>query len=132
MECRFATKQDKRSILCSIGNKKIDFITRAHLNNDIDNEKVIVCVENEKILGSISLIRSNKYCDYMAKRLCVYNKKNYRKGVADSLIGFLSTFNHSIGCTPWTSNKTTIHLLEKYGFQYQYTFNGCWEYYYRK
>lgn len=132
MYCRFATQEDRKKILCAIVNKKIDYITAAHIKADFEKNLIVVCVDKNKILGSLTLVWSDEYGCYFIKRLCVYNNKNKNKGIASFLFSFIININCSFGCTPWVDNKPMEYLMRKYNFELKYIFNENWCFYFRQ
>lgn len=132
MEIRKATMNDYFSICRSLQNKKINYQTPAHAKSDIQNQSMFILVDNGKILAQCSLIEEPDYFYTAIKRLCIYNKKNYGKGIADMFIKyFVSNTQTPLGCTPWEDNAAMRHLLEKNGFIYQYTFLNYYCFYKR-
>lgn len=123
MYIRKAIEQDKISIIRSLQNKHIDYITTFHAKEDIKNNRLFVMIENDKIIAQCVLFEEKNYNYYAIKRLCVYNKKNNGHGIANQFINyFINNIKGNLGCTPWEDNKIMRHLLEKNGFIYQYTF----------
>ena len=132
MEIRKANQNDYIHIVRSIQNKKISYITAAHIKEDIKNERQYVMVDNNKIIAILSILYDSDYQYYAMKRLCVPNKKNRGKGYAKEMITYVSqTVNGKIGCTPWTENTAVRHTLEKLGFSLQYIFEEKWCFYSR-
>ena len=130
MEIRLATKSDYKSISMSLRNKRISYITPTQAKSDIENNRLFVMVENNKILGQCALVYEPNYSYYAIKRLVVYNKKNCGRGIAERFIKYLSDNTSSdIGCTPWSDNLAMKKLLLRNGFKYQYTFLKNYEFF---
>lgn len=123
MEIRKATPADYKSIACSLRNKRIDYITPAHAKEDIINNRLFVMCENDKPIAQCALVFEPDFNYYAMKRLTIYNQANQGKGIAKAFISFFCAMNlPALGCTPWKNNTTMHHLLQKFGFEYQYTF----------
>lgn len=132
MEIRKATMSDYVSICRSLQNKKIDYQTPKHAKADIQKQAMYVLVDNGKILAQCSLIEEPAHNYTAIKRLCIYNKKNCGKGIAEQFIKFfVQNAETQLGCTPWEDNGAMRHLLEKNGFTFRYTFLGCYCFYLR-
>ena len=133
MTIRFATANDKIHIIRSLQNKKIEYNTTAQAKTDIENGRLLIAVIDNKIVGSLAIVPEPSYSYTALKRLCVYNKKYRGKGIANQLIATASTFvSGPVGATPWANNPATIHLFEKNGFTYQYTFLENYNFYLKK
>ena len=61
MEIRLATKSDYKSISTSLRNKCISYITPAQAKSDIENNRLFVMTENNKILGQCALVYEPNY-----------------------------------------------------------------------
>ena len=130
MEIRKATNNDYIRIVRSIQNKKIDYITPAHVKEDIANNRQFVMVDNEKVVAILSLVYDTNYNYYAMKRLCVMNKKNQGKGFAKAMLAYVSKqTTEKVGCTPWIDNGAMRHTLEKLGFGLEYIFEKKWCFY---
>lgn len=131
MKIRKANQNDYIHIVRSIQNKKISYITAAHIKEDINNGRQYVMTDdNEKVIAILSIIYDNDYHYYAMKRLCVPNKKNRGKGYAKEMIQFVSnSVNDKVGCTPWIENAAVRHTLEKLGFHLEYIFSEKWCFY---
>ena len=133
MIIRKATSADTIHIIRSLQNKKIHYNTPAHAKEDVNNDCLYILEHENKIIAQCALIYDAERKYYAMKRLCVYNKKNLGKGIAQM---FISYFEHlgvpALGVTPWEENKAMIHILEKNGFIYQYTFLENYLFYYKK
>jgi len=121
MEIRYATEADKLSIIRSLQNKHMDFNTPTHAKKDIENHSLIICIDNNKIVGSLALCQPT-HGYWAIKRGCVYNKKNQGKGIMSALFQYALSLNKGYyGCTPWAENTKIISIITKYGFTYQKT-----------
>lgn len=129
MYIRLAQNSEAKSISCSIRNKKIDYNTARHVYEDLRNKRLYVLIDNnEKIIASCALVEESNYNYTAIKRLAIFKKENYGKGIASQFIKFfINTVDSSLGCTPWIDNIAMKKLLEKFGFQLQYIFseNHC-------
>lgn len=133
MEIRFATMKEVKSITASIRNKKIDYNTPSMVKKDIEESRLIIAVEDNKILGQLALVDEPRFSYVAIKRLCVYNKKNKGKGIASALINYACNYtNKPIGASPWTNNLASISLFKKHGFEYQYTYLKNYNFYLKK
>lgn len=129
---RKATMNDYISIVRSIQNKHIEYITATHIKNDIKNEQLYIIEINNKIIAFASCVYCKDFNNYAIKRLCVPNKKNNGKGYAQKMINFLvnnRNKNFPLVITPWKNNSAMIHMVEKLGFEWQYNFNKVWTLY---
>ena len=132
MYIRLAQKSELKSISCSIRNKKIDYNTARHVKEDLENGRLFVLIDNDKIIASCALVEEINYNYTAIKRLVIFKKENYGKGYASQFIKFfIDTVDSSLGCTPWIDNKTMKKLLEKFGFQFQYIFSQNYCFYLR-
>ena len=130
MEIRKATYADYKRIACALRNKHIDYITSAHACVDIEHEQLFVMSENGKLIAQCALVHESAHGYHAIKRLVVYNKRNNGRGIAQQFIAFFCAMDlPALGCTPWTDNATMKHLLQKYGFKYQYTFLKNYEFF---
>lgn len=117
MEIRKATFSDYVSIVRSIQNKKLAYITTQHIRDDITKNRQYVMTDKGKIVAVASVVYDNRYNYSAIKRLCVPNKKNHGKGFAQEMIKFItSCTSGKVGCTPWTDNFPMRHTLEKWVF----------------
>lgn len=123
MTIRLACAEDTIHVVRSLQNKKMSYNTPAHAKDDIANGYLYVMEDCGKIIASCAFFPSHR--GYMAiKRLCIYNKKNKGKGIAKEFFAFFSSMPYpAFGCTPWNDNPAILHVVEKAGFKYQYTFN---------
>ena len=130
MEIRKATQQDLIRVIRSIQNKHIDYITPAHVREDIRAERLFVMVDNSKVIAILSLVWDAEHNYFAMKRLCVPNKKNNGKGYAQLMLRHVSAqATGKVGCTPWADNAAMRHTLEKLGFQLEYIFEKKWCFY---
>ena len=130
MEIRFATLEDTLSIVRSLQNKHINYNTPAMVKEDIKNHRLVIAIDNNKIVGQIALVYEPNYAYTSLKRLCVYNNKNRGKGIASALVQFVcETVNTPLGASPWTENTACINLFKKFGFKYQYTYLENYNFY---
>lgn len=128
MTIRYATSADTLRVMRSIQNKGMEYNTTAQVKMDIALGRLIVAEENGKLLGSLAIVEETDWNYTAIKRVCVYSKKSRGKGIASALIAFVLTLNLGVlGATPWNDNPAMIHIFEKHGFVYQYTFmeNYC-------
>ena len=127
---RKANNNDYIRIVRVIQNKHINYITPAHVKEDIKNNRMFVMIIDEKIVAILSMVFDNDYKYYAMKRLCVLNKKNRGKGYARELLQFVSLqARGKVGCTPWIDNNAMRHILESMGFKLEYIFDECWCFY---
>ena len=130
MIIRYATTADKIHIIRSLQNKKIAYNTTAQAKEDIEKGRLLIAIINEKIVGSLAIVPEPAHRYTALKRLCVYNKKYRGRGIANELITTASALiSGPVGATPWANNPATIHLFEKNGFTYQYTFLENYKFY---
>lgn len=123
MVVRFAEKKDTVRIIRAIQNKKMDYNTTENVKIDIELGRLVVIEENGKLLGSCAIVEETEYEYTAIKRVCVYSKKSCGKGIASQLISFVVGLElGTLGATPWNDNPAMIHVFEKFGFVYQYTF----------
>ncbi len=130
MEIRYATKADQLSIIRAIQNKGMDYNTTADVKNDIALGRLLIAVENDKILGSVAIVYKAHRGYYAIMRMCIYSKTSRGKGVASALVDFILALNlGEYGATPWGENEAMVHILVKRGFVFQYTFNENYNFY---
>ena len=130
MIIRFATLSDTIHVVRSLQNKKIEYNTVEQAKSDIEQKRLLVAVIDNKIVGSIAIVPEPAYSYTALKRLCVYNKKYRGRGIANQLITTATNLTPGpVGATPWANNPATIHLFEKNGFVYQYTFLEKYQFY---
>ena len=130
MIIRYATSTDTIRIIRAIQNKRMDYNTPLDVREDIPAGRLIVAEENGKLLGSVAIVYKPHRGYWAIMRLCVYNKKSAGKGVASALIDFiLSLALGTYGATPWNTNPAMIHIFQKRGFQFQYTFQKYYDFY---
>lgn len=132
MIIRQATTKDTIHIIRAIQNKHMNYNTPQDVREDVNAGRLIVAEENGKLLGSVAVVYKAHRGYYAIMRMCVYSKKSRGKGVASALINYIVSFNfETIGATPWNDNPVMCHILEKFGFEYQYTFNTYYNFYKR-
>lgn len=130
MIVRWANENDTIRIIRAIQNKKMDWNTSANVREDIKNHNLIVAEDNGKLLGSVALKYKPHRGYYSFLRMCIYSKKSTGKGVASALIDFALALGYKCyGGTPWNDNPAMIHIFEKRGFKYQYTFKEKYNFY---
>lgn len=130
MEIRKAIDSDYIKIVRTIQNKKIDFITPAHVKKDISLGQQFIMVDNNKVIAILSLVYDANYNYFAMRRLCIPNKRNNGKGYAKMMIEYVSSqANGKVGGTPWVDNLVARHLLEKLGFSLEYIFAEKWCFY---
>lgn len=130
MTIRFATSADTVRIIRAIQNKRMDYNTPADVRQDVEQGRLVVAVENNKLLGSVAIVYKPHRGYYAIMRGCIYAKKSKGKGVMGALIDFvLSLGLGDYGATPWNDNPAMCHILEKRGFVYQYTFKKNYDFY---
>lgn len=131
MTIRKATTTDYLHIVRSIQNKRLDYLTPAHVRADIEAGRCYVTEDNGKLTATLSLVYDATHNYHAMKRLSVFNKKNNGKGLAALMIAHLvnECKGEKIGCTPWTDNKAMQHILEKQGFVCEYVFMEKWCFY---
>ena len=133
MEIRRAVNADYIKIVRAIQNKHIDYITPAHVREDIALGRQFVMIDNEKVIAILSLVYDADYGYFAMKRLCVTNKKNKGKGYAQMMLSAVSgQASGKVGCTPWADNGAMRHTLEKLGFSLEYIFSEKWCFYSKK
>ena len=123
MIIRFANNSDLPFIVREIEAQDMDYNTPADAREDIAAGRMIVAEDNGIILASV-IVKYKAHRDYYAiMRMCVYSNNSRGKGVASALIDFILSLNlGTYGATPWDDNPAMLHIFEKRGFVYQYTF----------
>ncbi len=130
MEIRGAINADYIKIVRAIQNKGIEYITPAHVKEDISLGRQFVMMDNNKVVAILSLVYDAEYGYFAMKRLCVTNKQNRGKGYAQMMLKHVSAqANGKVGCTPWIDNGAMRHTLEKLGFSLEYVFAEKWCFY---
>lgn len=130
MEIRRAVNADYIKIVRAIQNKGIEYITPAHVKEDISLGRQFVMMDNDKVVAILSLVYDAEYGYFAMKRLCVTNKQNRGKGYAQMMLKHVSAqANGKVGCTPWIDNSAMRHTLEKLGFSLEYVFAEKWCFY---
>lgn len=132
MEIRYANSNDTLKIIRAIQNKKMEYNTPAHIKADIQNHRLIIAVEGDKILGQVAVEPKPQFNYTGICRLCVYSKRWQGKGIATALIKYVCGLGLTdLGATPWDTNPVMCQLLEKFGFKYQYSFLDHYRFYKR-
>lgn len=127
-----AERADYIHIIRAIQNKKLSYLTCAHVRADIDNARLYKYVENGKIIAICSILYDNTYNYYALKRLCIFSKKNRGRHITEKFLDFFTqNYFGKIGCTPWSDNQPMRHILEKKGFVLEYIFSEKWCFYSR-
>lgn len=130
MTIRYATRQDTIRIIRAIQNKHMDYNTTADVREDVEAGRLIVAEENGKLLGSVAVFYKPHRGYHAITRMCVYSKKSRGKGVASALIDYILSLGlGTLGATPWNDNPAMVHIFEKRGFVYQYTFKKNYKFY---
>ena len=133
MKIRIAEPTDYKRIALALRNKRIDYITPAHAREDIANHRLYVVEENGMIIAQCALVEEPAHHYHAIKRLVIYNRKNCGRGIAQRFIRYFCAMNlPALGCTPWSDNQTMKHLLARNGFEYQYTFLICYEFFVKR
>lgn len=132
MEIRYANSNDTLRIIRAIQNKKLDYNTPAHIKTDIQQGRLIIAVEGDKILGQVAIEPKPQFHYTGICRLCTYSKRWQGKGVATALLNYVCGLGLTdLGATPWDNNPVMCSLLEKFGFTYQYSFLEHYRFYKR-
>ena len=71
-----ADEADYIHIVRAIQNKRLDYLTCAHVRKDITQNCLYKFVENNKIIAICSIIFDEKYQYHALKRLCIFSAKN--------------------------------------------------------
>lgn len=133
MKIRLAQSADYKRIAMALRNKRIEYITPAHAREDITNNRLYVVEEDGMIIAQCALVEEPAHHYHAIKRLVIYNRKNYGRGIARQFIRYFCDMNlPALGCTPWTDNQKMKYLLVSNGFEYQYTFLGNYEFFLKK
>lgn len=133
MKIRLAETTDYKRIAMALRNKHIEYITPAHAREDIANRRLYVVEEDGKIIAQCALVEEPAHHYHAIKRLVIYNRKNCGRGIAQRFIRYFCAMDlPALGCTPWSDNKTMKHLLSRNGFEYQYTFLNCYEFFVKR
>lgn len=121
---RQANTKDYKKLVSSLRFifKDNAYISLEYLKQDIKNENCYIMEVDNKIVAIASLVYDKEYNMYYIKRLSVPNKKNRSKGYATSMIKELKEIKPITAVTPWKENVAMQKILEKLGFQYNYTF----------
>jgi len=125
MVIRYADIHDFSYIAANVKERHMDYNTVEDVRVDIEMRRLIVAVEDGKIIGSVAIVYKAHRGYTAIMRMCVYAEG---RGVASALIDYILSLNlGALGATPWNDNPAMIHIFEKRGFVYQYTFkkNYC-------
>lgn len=125
---------DLRKILPLVRDSRISYITDWHTLKDFlgdDGAQLYILYNNNQPGAIVTTIYDNNYNYLAIKRLLSFTK---RKGYATRLLSAIVSKAqcagiNSIGCTPWNDNSAMIHLVNKLGFDYQYSFQKNWRFY---
>lgn len=127
-----ADEADYIHIVRAVQNKKLDYLTCAHIRQDISQKCLYKFTENNKIIAICSIVFDEKYQYHAVKRLCIFSIKNKGKHITEKFLDFFSQKGYKkIGCTPWSDNAPMRHILEKKGFVLEYIFSEKWCFYSR-
>lgn len=119
---RRANSEDLPYITHALAQKRIDFIPATSAKEDIALGRMFVIERNGKPIAQAVLLYDERHDYWAIKRMCCYRKEN-KGGIAREFLEFFCASGVSpLGCTPWANNPGLIHLLEIFGFEYQYTF----------
>ena len=133
MQIRLATQNDYLSICRSLQNKGQYWNTPARVKQDVKLNRLYIAISHDKIVGQVALENKPEFGYIGIVRLCVYNKKDYGKGIATALIQYICDLGlENLGGTPFIENATTCNLFEKFGFKEQYTFENKYKFYLKK
>lgn len=120
-----ATKQEQKRLLLSLNKVNCSFINKDLLRSDIEKGQCFAIENNNKIIGMITLLYDEKYGMYYIKRFIITNKKNQNKGYAKPILSSILSFvptNETVAITPFENNSKMINLVQKLGFEFQYSF----------
>ena len=133
MKIRLAETTDYKRIAMALRNKNIEYITPAHAREDIANRRLYVVEADGMIIAQCALVEEPAHHYHAINRLVIYNRKNCGRGIAQRFIRYFCAMDlPALGCTPWSDNKTMKHLLSRNGFEYQYTFLNCYEFFVKR
>lgn len=129
MTIRFANIHDFSFIAHNIESRNMDYNTIEDVREDIAAGRLIVAVEDGQIIGSVAIVYKAHRGYTAVMRVCVYAEGH---GVASALINYICSLGlGKLGATPWNDNPAMVHIFEKYGFVYQYTFRKNYMFYER-
>ena len=133
MVIRTAEPADYKRIALALRNKRINYITPAQAREDIQKRRLYVVEDNGVVIAQCALVYEPDYGYHAIKRLVIYNKKNYGRGIAQRFVSYFCAMNlPALGCTPWSDNQIMKKLLAKNGFEYQYTFLENYEFFVKR
>ena len=131
MYITLATEEHRSYIIHALASKAIDYINPSTVGEDITKSRLYVIIENGKPIAQCALVPEEEYGYLAIKRMVIYRKENCGRGLADLLIEHFCALNQPIGATPWKENARVKHILQKHGFEYQYTFLKNYEFFLR-
>lgn len=127
MIIRYATDTDTAAIVRTVQPKGMAYNTATHVQADVKAGRLLVAEEAGRLLGSCAIVPETAWGYTAIKRMCVYTEG---RGVASALVRFVCSLGLGVvGATPWNDNPAMAHILEKHGFQYQYTFAKNYNFY---
>lgn len=127
MTIRYADIHDFSFLAVSVSNRGMNYNTAEDVKKDIEAGRLIVAVEDEKIIGSVALVYKAHRGYTAIMRMCVYAEG---RGVASALIDYILSLGlGNLGATPWKDNPAMCHIFEKRGFIYRYTFKKNYKFY---
>ena len=127
MIIRYADIHDFSFIASTIERKGMDYNTVDDVREDINAGRLIVAVEDGKIIGSVAIVYKAHRGYTAIMRMCVYAEG---RGVASALIDYILSLGlGNLGATPWDDNPVMCHIFEKRGFVYRYTFKKNYKFY---
>lgn len=130
MTIRYADIHDFAYIATNIEKRHMDYNTVEDVRNDIEAGRLIVAVENGKVIGSVAIVYKAHRGYTAIMRMCVYAEGH---GVASALIDYILSLGlGNLGATPWDENPVMCHIFEKRGFVYRYTFKKNYKFYEKK
>lgn len=130
MIIRYANIHDFTFIAQNVRERHMSYNTVEDVQHDINAGRLIVAVENGKIIGSVAIVYKAHRGYTAIMRMCVYAEG---KGVASALIDYILSLGlGNLGATPWDDNPVMCHIFEKRGFVYRYTFQQNYKFYERR
>lgn len=130
MIIRYADIHDFAYIACRVREKGMEYNTVDDVRNDIEAGRLIVAVEDGKIIGSVAILYKAHRGYTAIVRMCVFAEG---QGVASALVRYIDGLGlGNLGATPWDDNPVMCHIFEKAGFVYRYTFKKNYKFYEKK
>lgn len=127
MTIRFADIHDFSFIAQNVSARGMDYNTVEDVRKDIAAGRLIVAMDNGKILGSVAIVYKAHRGYTAVMRVCTYAEG---QGIASALIEYICSLGlGKLGATPWNDNPAMVHIFEKYGFVYKYTFKENYMFY---